>query len=348
MPQLSLGPLMVDIEGLSLTQEDRELLRHPLVGGVILFTRNYADPQQVTELVKQIHALRSPRLMVAVDQEGGRVQRFREGFTRLPALGLIGEVYASNPEEGLALARAHGWLMASEQRAVGVDISFAPILDLHPGVSEIIGDRAFGGDVATVTDLNRAYISGMHAAGMAATAKHFPGHGSVAEDSHIAMPIDRRDIEAIKAYDLQPFIQLKDAYDAVMLAHVIYPAVDDLPAGFSPRWVRDWLRRDMGFDGVAFSDDLSMEGAVAIGSFADRAQAAWDAGCDMALVCNNRAGAIEVIDAHGNYVNKAASQRLERMLTRHDGAGVRNQGLNDLSQDTAYHDAQGKLSSLLA
>lgn len=343
MPQLPLGPLMVDIEGLTLTAEDKEILLHPLVGGIILFTRNYADPEQVTELVSQIHALRSPQLMVAVDQEGGRVQRFREEFTRLPALGLIGEVYAQDPSEGIALARSHAWLMASEQRAVGVDISFAPILDLHPGVSEIIGDRAFGGDVATVSALNRAYISGMHAAGMAATAKHFPGHGSVAEDSHVAMPVDKRDITAIENYDLQPFIQLKDAYDAVMLAHVIYPAVDSLPAGFSPLWVREWLREKMAFDGVAFSDDLSMEGAVAIGSFADRAEAAWEAGCDMALVCNNRSGTIEVLDAHGNYTNAQASQRLERMATKHTLPAFTRA---ELMQQADYVDAIAHISTI--
>lgn len=319
MPNLPLGPIMVDIEGFELTAEDREILLHPLVGGVILFTRNYADPEQVTALIAAIHALRSPRLLVAVDQEGGRVQRFREGFTRLPALGVIGDIYQEDAERGVQLAHTHAWLMASEQRAAGVDISFAPILDLHPGVSEIIGDRAFGGDVETVTTLNRAYIQGMQAAGMATTAKHFPGHGSVAEDSHIAMPVDKRDVAAIEAYDLQPFQQLADIYDAVMLAHVIYPAVDALPAGFSGVWVRDWLRQQLQFDGVAFTDDLSMEGAVVMGSYADRAAAAWEAGCDMALVCNNRAGAVEVIDAHGQYQNPEASRRIEKML----GAAIR-------------------------
>lgn len=343
MPNTPLGPLMVDIEGYELTAEDRELLQHPLVGGVILFTRNFADREQVTALVEAIHDIRSPRLLVAVDQEGGRVQRFKEGFTQLPPLGAIGELYADQPERAAELAKTHAWLMASEQLSIGVDISFAPILDLHPGVSEIIGDRAFGSDVETVTELNRAYISGMHAAGMAATAKHFPGHGSVAEDSHVAMPVDERELAAIEAYDLQPFLRLKNMYDAVMLAHVIYPAVDQLPAGFSREWVHGWLRDRMGFNGVAFSDDLSMEGAVAIGSFADRAEAAWEAGCDMALVCNNRAGAIEVIDAHGQYRNSIASQRIEAML-----GNQRQTSFTELSQTQQYQQAQAQVTQLLA
>lgn len=293
---MPLGALMLDLEGLTLTEAEKDLLQHPHVGGVILFARNFRDVDQVTALVAAIRALR-PGLILAVDQEGGRVQRFREGFVKLPPMKVFGDLYATDPD--LARQRAYqcGWLMAAEVLATGVDISFAPILDVDCGLSQVIGDRAFHADPQVAVKLLREFIRGMHEAGMAATGKHFPGHGSVEADSHVALPVDERSWAEIEAHDLVPFAALARELQGIMPAHVIYSKVDPNPAGFSPFWLQDILRQRLGFDGVIFSDDLSMEGAVATGSFSDRANAALDAGCDMVLVCNHRVGALEVLQA---------------------------------------------------
>jgi beta-N-acetylhexosaminidase len=279
------GSLMLDIAGTWLTAEDRQILRQPEVAGLILFGRNIEHPRQVRELAAAIRAVR-PDLLLAVDQEGGRVQRLRQGFVRLPAMRAIAD--NANAE---VLAEHCGWLMATEVLAVGLDLSFAPVLDLDHQRSAVVGSRAFEGDAQRATQLAAAFIRGMSAAGMAATGKHFPGHGWAEADSHVAIPVDERSLEQIRASDLQPFAQLSRQLAAVMPAHVIYPQVDDRPAGFSRRWLQEILRGELQFSGVIFSDDLSMAGAHVVGDAACRIEAALTAGCDMGLVCNDRAAA---------------------------------------------------------
>jgi beta-N-acetylhexosaminidase len=313
---MSLGPIMMDLEGTAVTAQERELLRHPLVGGVILFTRNYTDPGQLSELVRQIHAERSPPLIVAVDQEGGRVQRFREGFSRLPPARRIGHEFDLDPKAGVALARALGWLMASELRACGVDISFAPCVDLDYGVNEAIGQRSFHPDAAAVAQLANAWMHGMREAGMAATAKHFPGHGAVVADSHLVLPVDRRPLEDLTA-DLTPYRRLiPNGLPAVMVAHILFPAVDQDPASLSRLWIRDVLRGELMFQGVVFADDLSMKGAAAYGDIVSRCRQALLAGCDMLPVCNHRPSVIELLDKLDTEPQPASSLRLVRLHGR--------------------------------
>jgi beta-N-acetylhexosaminidase len=315
---MSLGPVMLDVAGLELTAEERERLRHPLVGGVILFTRNYDSPGQVERLVREIHALRDPQLLVAVDHEGGRVQRFRPGFPSLPAAALLGEHYDVNRKRALRLAEACGWLMARELRAVGVDFSFAPVLDLNRGVSTVIGDRAFHRDPEAVADLAHAYMRGMHDAGMAATGKHFPGHGSIAADSHVALPVDEREFDDILLQDIVPFERMIHyGLAAVMPAHVIYARVDPQPAGYSRFWLREVLRGRLEFQGVVFSDDLSMEGAKGAGDMVARAEAALDAGCDMVLACNDAPAVDSLLDGLRVADNPVSHLRLVRLHGRH-------------------------------
>lgn len=276
------GPLMIDVEGLILTDADKRRLMHPLVGGVILFSRNYQDPVQLSALTQEIAQLRNPPLPITVDHEGGRVQRFREGFTRLPAMRVLGELHAKDPVAADQAAEAVGLVLATELRAHGVDFSFTPVLDLDWGRSGVIGDRSFSKDPQIVSRLAASLIRGLTQGGMGSCGKHFPGHGWVEADSHVAIPVDERSLEAIEP-DMQPYHEL--SLDAVMPAHVIYPVLDDRPAGFSPRWLQK-LRLECQFDGIIFSDDLSMEGASVAGNIVDRANAAWDAGCDVLLVCN--------------------------------------------------------------
>jgi beta-N-acetylhexosaminidase len=312
-----IGPLMVDVEGLRLTDEDRTLLANPLVGGVILFSRNYADHQQLHDLISGIR-LCNENLLIAVDHEGGRVQRFRDGFTRIPPMRYFGELYASNKVKAIALAKECGWLFASELRAFDIDFSFAPVLDLDYGVSSVIGDRAFSGDACIVSILANALIEGMREAGMASTGKHFPGHGAIAADSHIALPIDSRPFQTIKTRDIEPFKQvMAGGLNAIMPAHVIYTEVDEKPAGFSAFWLKSILRKQLAFNGVIFSDDLTMEGASVAGGYAGRAESALVAGCDMILVCNNRAGALEALEylaqSSAKDVDNESSERLKVM-----------------------------------
>ncbi len=312
MKAQALGPLMIDLAGTELSDLERERLAHPLVGGLILFTRNYRSPAQLGELTAAVKAIRN--LPIAVDHEGGRVQRFREGFTRLPAMRRLGECWDQDAALAVAMARGVGYVLASELRAVGVDLSFAPDLDLDWGRSSVIGNRAFHGDPQVVVALAGALIDGLHTAGMVACGKHFPGHGWVEADSHVAIPVDERSLAELHA-DLAPFRQLVQAraLDGVMPAHVIFPKVDPRPAGFSPVWLR-MLRQELAFDGVIFSDDLSMEGASVVGGIVERADAAWQAGCDMLLVCNQPEQVGELL-AHWQGVPEAArSARLQRLL----------------------------------
>ena len=282
-----------------------------------LFSRNFVDVDQLTELCREIHACRTPHLLIAVDQEGGRVQRFREGFTHLPPTAWYGEQYEQRPAKGLKLAEQGGWLMAAELLSCGVDFSFAPVLDLASGISQVIGDRAFSPHPETVARLANAWLQGVHGAGMAGVGKHFPGHGGVAADSHLALPVDTRRFEDLQIGDLRPFERLiQSGLEAIMPAHVIYERVDRQLAGFSSVWLRQVLRRQLGFQGVIFSDDLSMAAAQEGGAYPQRARAALDAGCDMVLVCNQRAGALEVLEAFADYNDPAAHVRLMRMHGR--------------------------------
>jgi len=313
---VTLGPLMIDLEGPELAPDERELLRHPLVGSVILFSRNYTDPEQLTRLVADIHAVRSPPLLVAVDHEGGRVQRFRSGFSQLPPARRIGHEYDLDPRAGIELARRMGWLMAAELRAHGVDISFAPCVDLDYGVSEVIGDRAFHSRPDVVAQLALAYMHGMRGAGMAATAKHFPGHGAVVADSHLALPVDRRALVDMED-DLTPYRRLiANGLPAVMVAHVLFPAEDDVPASFSARWIRGVLRGELRFQGVVFTDDLSMAGAGVVGDIVARARRALAAGCDVLVVCNDRAAVIRLLDGLDIEPEPASQLRLVRLRGR--------------------------------
>jgi len=313
---VTLGPLMVDVAGLELTPEDRDVLRHPLVGSVILFTRNYRDSEQLTRLVADIHAVRQPALVVAVDQEGGRVQRFRAGFSSLPSPRRIGHEYDVDAKQGVAFARAMGWLMAAELRAHGVDLSFAPCVDLDYGVSEVIGDRAFHSKPEAVGQLAMAYMAGMKDAGMAATAKHFPGHGAVVADSHKALPVDRRAWNEL-GDDLQPYRRLiANGIPGVMVAHVLFPAVDPAPASLSRRWIQNALREELRFEGAVFTDDLSMGGAAEFGDIVARAGAALSAGCDVLPVCNDRPSVTKLLDELKFEAEPAAHLRLVRMRGR--------------------------------
>ncbi len=311
---MTLGPLMLDVAGTELTDDDRRRLSHPLVGGVILFSRNCHDPAQLAALTADIHALKPAPLLIGVDQEGGRVQRFREGFTRLPSMRTFGEIWNAHPQQAKHLARETGFVLASELRAHGIDFSFAPVLDLDYGASSVIGDRAFHGDPRAVFDLGQSVMLGMKDAGMAACGKHFPGHGYVVADSHVDIPVDKRTLADIAIADLVPFrLMIEAGLTAIMPAHVIYPKVDDRPAGFSRVWLQKLLREQLQFDGAVFSDDLCMAGAAVAGGVVERVTAALEAGCDMALVCNRPDLADEVL-AHLEVDWPAPSRaRLARM-----------------------------------
>ncbi len=315
---MTLGPLMVDLVGLELSEVERDVLRHPLVGGVILFSRNYESPEQVAALTASIHALRDPHLLISVDHEGGRVQRFRKGFTRLPPIGALGKHFMQHPELTRERAEKTGWLMAAELRSIGVDFSFAPVLDLDYGVSDIIGDRSFHRDPEAVASMAHAYIQGMKRAKMSAVGKHFPGHGAVEVDSHLGLPVDSRHFEDMLQADILPFSRLcKSELAGIMPAHIVYEQSDSLPAGFSPFWIKEVLRDRLGFQGAVLSDDLSMEGAAIIGDPLERAEAALDAGCDMVLVCNKPESAIQVIDGLKLANDPIRHMRLIRLHGRH-------------------------------
>lgn len=324
---MTLGPVMLDVAGLRVTSEEKEILRHPSVGGVILFARNFESPKQLIALTAEIRALRRPELLIAVDHEGGRVQRFQEGFTRIPAMRSLGECWESDAAEARALAESAGYVIAVELRSHGVDFSFAPVLDVDFGSSSVIGDRAFSDEPEVIAALAGAFVAGLAAGGAASVGKHFPGHGHVKADSHVDVPVDERGLGEIEAADLQPYRGLiANGLAGVMPAHVIYPAVDSRPAGFSRVWLKDILRGRLAFDGMIFSDDLSMEGASVAGGVVQRAEAALAAGCDMILVCNAPQAAAEVLDGL-----KA------RLLDRARAERMRGRGpLRPLASDTRY------------
>lgn len=293
---MSLGSIMLDIAGTSLTDQDRERLLDPLVAGVILFTRNYQSFDQLKALTSDIHALRHPRLLIGVDHEGGRVQRFRDSFTRLPPMRALGNYYYHNPEKAISDAHKLGWLLAAELLAAGIDFSFTPVLDLDYGGSKVIGDRAFAAEKQVVSHLAKTLMDGMHEAGMACVGKHFPGHGFIEADSHVEIAVDERNLAEIQTNDMQPFLRLiADGLDAVMPAHVIYPNVDNRPAGFSKFWLQEILRHQCHFEGAIISDDMSMQAAKSFGDIVIGVKAALDAGCDLVLVCNDSVAADKVL-----------------------------------------------------
>jgi beta-N-acetylhexosaminidase len=336
---MTLGPLMIDLAGPEIDAEERELLRHPLVGGVILFTRNFAESAQLSALVAAIHGARTPPLLVAVDHEGGRVQRFRAApFAHLPAARRIGHEFDADVREGLALARRMGWLMAAELRSHGIDLSFAPCVDLDYGVSEVIGDRAFHARAGAVAQLAVAYAHGMRDAGMAATAKHFPGHGAVRIDSHRSLPVDRRALPDL-ADELTPYRRLIDnGLPAVMAAHIQFPAVDAPPASLSKRWIGGVLRGDLRFQGAVFTDDLVMGGAAAFGGILERVRAALAAGCDVLPVCNDRAAVVALLDDLDAEPEPASQLRIVRMRGR-DGLAW-----DELTRSPEWRDARDALA----
>lgn len=295
--KIPLGPIMLDLLGTTLTQDEKELLLHPLVGGVIFFTRNYESPKQITALSKEIRMLRDPSLCIAVDHEGGRVQRFQQGFTKLPAAQTIGKLYDQDPYKGIDIAEKTAWLMATELRTIGIDFSFAPVLDLYNPNSHVIGDRAFHTTPKSVAKLTTAYLNGMRHAGMAAVGKHFPGHGGVTEDSHLVTPTDNRTLAELQKHDMIPFSHLIHRnIAAIMPAHIIYPEIDNKPVGFSAIWLQNILRKNMKFQGIIFSDDINMVGAESIGNYVERARCALLAGCNIVIICNNQLAAITVLD----------------------------------------------------
>lgn len=337
---MSLGPLMISLKGETLDADERQWLLSPAVGGVILFTRNFSDLEQLTALVSEIHACRSPPLLVAVDHEGGRVQRFREPFTVLPAMRSLGHFYDLNPRAARAAAVEFGWLMAAELLAVGIDISFAPVVDLDLGLSEVIGDRALHSEAEVVAELADAFVDGMLAAGMVPTAKHFPSHAGARADSHTELASDRRDHPALFD-DLLPYRRLiASGLHSIMVGHVSFPLLDELPASLSRWWIETELRGRLRFAGAVISDDMNMTGAAAFGNSANRVALALDAGCDLVLLCNCPEIFPEVIDSLKNYNDPAARLRLMRLR------GRPGHGLESVRQTERFAKARRAIESL--
>jgi len=335
--RLPLGPAVIDVVGTALSEDDRRRLRHPAAGGVILFARNYENPEQLSNLTGEIERLREPALPICVDHEGGRVQRFREGFSAIPPMRELGRLWDRDRAAARETARAIAYIAGAELAAHGVDFSFAPVLDLDYGGSSVIGDRALHFDPTAVGTLGACVVQGFADAGMGAVGKHFPGHGYAEADSHVAVPRDERKMIEIQKKDLVPFrMAIEAGLAAVMPAHVIYTQVDSEPAGYSKHWLQEVLRGKLGFKGVIFSDDLSMEGASVAGGIPERAQAALAAGCDMVLLCNDPAGQ-EVLLASLKDTPPASAERIERM---------RRKGGRDLRKSVAYRESQEKLKNL--
>lgn len=349
--KMPLGPVMLDLVGTVLQDDEKAMLSNPLVGGVIYFARNYQSPAQIKALSDAIRGIR-PELLIAVDQEGGRVQRFIEGFTRLPAMQKFLPLYRKNAKACLGMVKNCGWLMASELVAVGVDFSFAPVLDVDDSGCDVIANRSFSPKPEEVCALAAAWMAGMHEAGMATTGKHFPGHGSVTSDSHLTQPVDLREFVDIAKHDLIPFVELFADLDAVMPAHILFSKIDAKhTVGFSSYWLQTILRKDLGFEGVIFSDDLSMKGAASVGGYVARAEHALVAGCDMVLICNNRDGVDEVLNnlnftktsIEGKDEHEIWSNRLSKMSANHC---VSKPGVKDkyLSLDELQQVARWQLS----
>ncbi len=339
---MTLGNIMIDLAGVTLSDSERDLLLHSQIGGVILFTRNFASIEQITELIGTIHALREPKLLVAIDHEGGRVQRFREGFTCLPSAQKIGALYDQDLKRAQSLAETTGWLMAAELRTVGIDFSFAPVLDLDHGVSSVIGDRAFHRSPEVVADLAHHVMKGMRRVGMQAVGKHFPGHGAVKEDSHDELPFDRRRIVDILTEDMLPFERLiRYGLAGIMPAHVVYAESGPQLAGYSPYWLGTVLRNQLGFQGAIFSDDLSMAAACVAGDCGQRARAALKAGCDMVLICNQPEGVRDAIKALDGYENLTSQVRLTRFH------GHKGMGYEELQVSEAWQKAVQAIKPLL-
>jgi len=329
---MTLGPVMLDVVGKELSAEDIRRLQNPLVGGVILFSRNFESPEQLKALTASVHAVRQPPLLISVDHEGGRVQRFKDGFTKIPPMREFGKIWDDNPKKAKELAEEAGWILAAELRAHGVDFSFTPVLDMDYGESQVIGNRAFHVKAQAIHELAFALMHGLRRGGMPAVGKHFPGHGYVVADSHVAIPVDEREFDEIAQNDMQPFRQMiDDGIQAIMPAHVIYTKVDEKPAGFSPRWLQKVLRERLGFDGVIFSDDLSMEGAGVAGDVTARALAALNAGCDMVLLCNQPGKADELLANLKWEMTGASRARLARM---HGGRAPKD--MDHLHEDAEF------------
>ena len=335
---MTLGPVMLDLAGLRATSEEKEMLRHPSVGGVILFARNFESPRQLLALTTEIRALRRPEPLIAVDHEGGRVQRFKAGFTVIPPMRTLGKLWDRDRQAGRDAAMSIGYVIASELGAHGVDFSFTPVLDLDYGGSSVIGDRALHFDPTAVGALGACLVRGLAQGGVAAVAKHFPGHGYAEADSHVAVPRDERAFKEIARKDIVPYKAVIEAgLAAVMPAHVIYSQVDEQPAGYSKHWLQEVLRGKLGFQGIVFSDDLSMEGAAVAGGPPERARAALGAGCDMVLLCNNPKGLDELLESLKE-MTLSKPERLERM---------KKQGGRDLRKSVAYREALGELQKLV-
>lgn len=331
-----LGPAVIDVEGTLLGDADRERLRHPATGAVILFARNYENPEQLKNLCEDIERLREPAPMICVDHEGGRVQRFREGFSAIPPMRELGRLWDRDRPVARETARAAAYIIGAELAAHGVDFSFAPVLDLDYGASSVIGDRALHFDPTAVGALGACIVEGFAAAGMGAVGKHFPGHGYAEADSHVAVPTDARKFAEIAKKDLLPFrLAIEAGLAGVMPAHVIYTQVDTEPAGYSKYWLQEVLRGKLGFTGLVFSDDLSMEGASTAGGIPERARAALEAGCDMVLLCNDPAGQESLLES----LKDVPLKNLERL------EAMRRKGGRDLRKSVAYRDAREKLKN---
>jgi len=333
---------MTDISGRELTSADRDLLLEENVGGVILFSRNYESPQQISKLVQEIRNLKSPPLLVAVDHEGGRVQRFRNGFTDIPAMRKIGRLYEINANVALKVSETVGWIIGAELRSVGIDLSFAPCVDLDWGVSSVIGDRSFHKNKYAVENLAYHFSKGMRESGMSPVAKHFPGHGAVAIDSHEDLPIDRREFSKLLD-DIYPYESLirKNTVSAVMMAHIIYKEADNLPASISEYWMQNHLRNQLNFDGVIFSDDLSMHALRDYGDTVTRAERALRSGCDMILICNDRDNTKKVIQAKKNHSNYNSMIRIARV------SGKKTYSLGELQNDQKWRSARALIEKFV-